>query len=176
MPIMSLREYARHRGVALSAVQKAIQTKRIGTLPDGRVESEAADAAWQQNTRKYVPAVTGGEGAARMEREHADFGAGQYTKARAIREHYQARLAKVEYEERVQTLVSKYEVQVAAFERGRVERDAWLNWPNRVSANMAAELGCDERRLRLALEREVRLYLTERAAEKPSVLGEQQGS
>ena len=43
MPILSLRAYARHRGVALSAVQKAIQTKRISTQADGRIDSEQAD-------------------------------------------------------------------------------------------------------------------------------------
>jgi len=32
------------------------------------------------------------------------FGASQYTKRRAVREHYQARLAKIEYEERVAKL------------------------------------------------------------------------
>lgn len=43
------------------------------------------------------------------------FGAAQYTKARAVREHYQARLAKLEYEEKVASLISKDEVQVATF-------------------------------------------------------------
>jgi hypothetical protein len=33
MAIMSLRAYARHRGVELSAVQKAIKTGRISTQP-----------------------------------------------------------------------------------------------------------------------------------------------
>ena len=50
MPIMSLRQYARHRGVGLSAVQKAITSKRVSTLKDGRVDSEAADAEWKRNT------------------------------------------------------------------------------------------------------------------------------
>jgi hypothetical protein len=43
---VSLRAYARHRGVTLAAVQKARQTGRIPVLADGTVEADAADAAW----------------------------------------------------------------------------------------------------------------------------------
>jgi pyruvate/2-oxoglutarate dehydrogenase complex dihydrolipoamide acyltransferase (E2) component len=98
MAIMSLRQYARHRGVALSAVQKAIKSQRIATLPDGRLDSDAADAGWKRNTRAYAPAVT--RRPEPEEDEGSPFGASQYTKARAVREHYQARLAKIDYEER----------------------------------------------------------------------------
>ena len=40
MAIMSLRCYAAHRGVVLSAVQKAIKSGRIATLPDGRIDPD----------------------------------------------------------------------------------------------------------------------------------------
>jgi hypothetical protein len=43
---VSLRAYARHRGVTLAAVQKARRTGRIPTLADGRIDLAAADAAW----------------------------------------------------------------------------------------------------------------------------------
>ena len=43
------------------------------------------------------------------------FGASQCQKARAVREHYQARLAKLEYEQRIKKLVPTDEVKVAAF-------------------------------------------------------------
>ena len=46
MAIMSMRQYARHRGVALSAVQKAVKAGRIVKLPDGQIDSDAADAGW----------------------------------------------------------------------------------------------------------------------------------
>jgi hypothetical protein len=137
MATMSQRQYARHRGVALSAVQKAIKTGRIAKQPDGRIDPAAADVAWKQKTRTYVPAIT-----RPPEPEHEEiggFGAGQYTRARAVREHFQARLAKLEYEERVGKLVSKDEVQVAAFNKFRQFRDHILNIPDRVAAMVAAE-------------------------------------
>ena len=130
MALMSLRQYAKHRGVALSAVQKAIQKNRIHKLPDGKIDSDAADAAWKRNTTKYVPAVTRSTSTRHSEVEEDDsggFGASQYTKARAVREHYQARLAKIEYEERVGRLVSRDEIQVAAFNKFRQFRDQLLN-------------------------------------------------
>ncbi len=135
MAIMSLRGYAGHRGVALSAVQKAISSGRVSTLPDGRIDSELADVEWERNTTRYAPAVT----RRGQEDEGEAFGASQYTKARTVREHYQARLAKIEYEERVAKLVPKDEVQVAAFNKFRQFRDHMLNIPDRVAAMVAAE-------------------------------------
>jgi len=144
MAIMSMRQYARHRSVALSAVQKAIKSRRIAKLPDGQIDSDAADTGWKRNTKAYAPAVTRRPPAVTRrpepeEDEGAGFGASQYTKARAVREHYQARLAKIDYEERVAKLVSKDEVQVAAFNKFRQFRDHMLNIPDRVAAMVAAE-------------------------------------
>ena len=135
MAIMSLRGYAAHRGMALSAVQKAIKSGRIATLPDGRIDSDRADIDWERNTTRRAPTVT-----QRGQDEDGEvFGASQYTKARAVREHYQARLSKIEYEERVAKLVPKDEVQVAAFNKFRQFRDHMLNIPDRVAAMVAAE-------------------------------------
>jgi hypothetical protein len=137
MAIMSLRAYARYRGVALSAVQKAIKSRRISVQPDGRIESERADIQWERNTAQHAPPV-----AQRGQDEDdasSTFGGSQYTKARAVREHYQARIAKIDYEERIAKLVSKDEVQVAAFNKFRQFRDHMLNIPDRVAAMVAAE-------------------------------------
>ena len=110
MAAMSQRAYAQHRGVSHKAVQKAIEGGRITVLPDGRIESDIADEQWDRNTREHAP-FSG------QDDDGSGFGATQYSKARAVREHYQARLAKLEYEERVGSLVSKDEVRVAAFNR-----------------------------------------------------------
>src|SRR5690348_13145257 len=52
--VMSQRTFARHRGVAISTVQTAIQTGRISTMPDGQIDSEVADEEWACNTRQQV--------------------------------------------------------------------------------------------------------------------------
>jgi len=113
MAIMSLRAYARHRGVELSAVQKAIKTGRISTQPDGRIDSEQADVEWEQNTRHRVASGKRNDD----DDESPVFGASQYTKARTVYEHFRAKLAQLEYQERIATLIPKDEVKVAAFNK-----------------------------------------------------------
>ncbi len=134
MAILGLREYARQRGTSLSTVQKAIRSGRISTLQNGMIDSDVADREWRENTEARPMGST-----RRRQDEDDGFGANQYTKARAVREHYQARLAKLEYEEKVGSLVSKDEVKIAAFNKGRVLRDAMLNLPDRLAAMLAAE-------------------------------------
>ena len=54
MALMGYREYGRHRGVSLTAVQKAIADGRISVVTDAKgkskVDSDAADLAWLRNT------------------------------------------------------------------------------------------------------------------------------
>src|ERR1035438_584977 len=62
MPLSSLRAYARHRraqgrpGGSPAAVLKAVNSGRITRLPDGRIDWDAADAAWTRNTAARCPA------------------------------------------------------------------------------------------------------------------------
>lgn len=60
-----------------------------------------------------------------------------YAQSRAIREAYQARLAKLEYEERAGKLVSIDAVKVEAFKVHRQVRDAMLNIPDRCAAQLS---------------------------------------
>lgn len=150
MAAMSLRQYARHRGVALSAVQKAIQSNRISTLPDGRLDDEVADAEWARNTAPrpsvatrpaatHLPAVPPAQREPFETAPKLDGGGLEYSRARAVRENYLARLAKIEFEERSGKLVSRDEVKIAAFNKFRTFRDGMLNIPDRLSAVLAAE-------------------------------------
>jgi len=156
MAILSQRGYARNRGVALSAVQKAIKTGRISTQTDGRIDSEQADLDWTRNTTRHAPPVTGH---AKEEDDVSIFGASQYTRARAVREHYHARLVRMEFEERAARLVSRDEIQVAAFNKFRQFRDHMLNIPDRVAAMVAAET--DAAKCHAILANEIRRALNE---------------
>jgi hypothetical protein len=136
MAIMSQRAYARHRRVAPAAVQLAIRSGRISTLPDGSIDSETADTEWNRFTTRHARPITNGG--------HDDEGnplqeISAYSKARAVREQYQARLAKLDYEERAGNLVPKEDVECAAFEQARQFRDQILNIPARIAALVAAE-------------------------------------
>lgn len=169
MPVLSLRGYAKHRGVAMSAVQKAIQSGRIATTPDGKINSDAADAEWKANTRPQhrrnpvaasVPArASFSPGAEPGRTESSGAGGLDYSRARAVRENYLARLAKMEYEEKTAKLVSSDEVRVAAFSRARTVRDNLLNIPDRLAATVAAET--DAATVHQLLTEEIRKALDE---------------
>jgi len=47
---VSLRAYARLRGCSLTAVQKAIASKRITPNADGTIDPERANQEWTKNT------------------------------------------------------------------------------------------------------------------------------
>ncbi len=160
MPLLSLRAYAKHRGVSLAAVEKAIQSGRITPTADGLIDSDRADAEWSAKTR---PGQRRPKAAAAVPRESPEAASSglDYFRARAIRESYLARLAKIEFEERTAKLVSRDEVQVAAFTNGRTVRDNLLNIPDRLAATLAAETDVD--RVHDLLSVEIRRALEELA-------------
>jgi hypothetical protein len=143
---VSIRAYARHRGVSHTAVEKAVAAGRISTLPDGGIDPAVADVEWERNT--LYPQAGGGNSA-------------EFTKARTVHEHYRARLAKLAYDEKAGTLVSKAEVETAAFNQYRQFRDAMLGIPDRVSAMLAAE--ADAARVYDILATEIRRALNDYA-------------
>ncbi|MBM3746497.1 MAG: hypothetical protein FJW34_11925 [Acidobacteria bacterium] len=150
MALVSLRGYAKHRGVTLRAVQKAIQSGRIRTTPAGQIDTGQADADWERNTgpragssiafpspppRRPAPPPA-------VEPPRAELGGAgtlDYARARAVHEHYKARKAKLEYEEKLGKLLSRDEVTVAAFNRYRGLRDRALNLPDQLAPVLAAE-------------------------------------
>jgi hypothetical protein len=142
MAAVSLRAYAKHRGVTLKAVQKAIESGRIHTTAEGKIEPERADADWARNTgpkvRRSAPAVAT---APRVESSRPEPVSGglDYAMARAIIANYEARLVKLDYEERIKKLVKADEVSIAAFNLFRMFRDRLLNMPDRVVGALLAE-------------------------------------
>ena len=150
---MSLRAYARHRGVALSAVQKAIATGRIHPEPDGSIDPAKADAQWDQHTRTAhptTPRVTtprpppASQPAAPSPPQTSDDARGvDYHKARAVRETYSARLAKLEFEERTGKLISKDEVDIKYFQLARQLRDRMQQIPRKVAPEIVALVVAD---------------------------------
>jgi hypothetical protein len=171
--LMGITEYARHRGVSLTAVQYAVKRGRITRRADGLIDTDQADREWQQNTNHAQarfdqrgvpkkkpegepPAASGhvqrGRHAAathaarHAEQDAAELGSTErlgtgpdFNKARAAKEIYEARIKKLDYEERLGDLVSRKSVEVEAFTAFRVLRDACFNIPDRVAAQIAAE-------------------------------------
>ena len=159
MAIMGVREYARHRSTGHSTVQKAIDSGRISTLPNGKIDSDVADREWRENTEVRPKGST-------RKRQPPDGGqdaviAAGYTKSRAVREFFLARLAEIEYKEKNGSLISKDEVKIATFNEHRAMRDAMLNLPDRLAAMLAAET--DEAKVYKILLDEIRKGLNDYA-------------
>ena len=159
---MSLWQYAKHRGCAMSAVQKAISTGRITTTTDGRIDPVQADAEWGQNTAPRAGVPTRHRTLPPPPRrlstsiapDPALTGGGSYLVARGVREGFLARLAKIQYEEKLGKLINRDEVQVERFNTNRIIRDGVLNIADRVSAQLAAET--DQKKVHEILTTEIR--------------------
>ncbi len=165
---MSRRAYARHRGVAESAVRKAIASGRITLEPDGTIDPVKADRQWDLQTD---PVKRRGSPVPRAARKAVDdtlaeagpVGPAAFMRARAAREMIGAQTAKVKLAKLKGELIDKAKATALVFDLARRERDAWMNWPPRVAADMAAELGVDAHVMEQVLEHHLRRHLAELA-------------
>lgn len=148
---MNVKEYAQHRGVSQMAVRKAIKYGRITVDEDGQIHPETADEEWARNTSLSIGGAFNGA-------PPADFNT-----SRALREEFNAKLAQLEYEERVGTLISADKVKQAWFNTLRVIRDRVLQIPDRVGANLAAETNANV--IKVMLDAEFRRILDDAANE-----------
>lgn len=179
---LSIRAYARHRGVTDTAVHKAIRSGRINALADGTIDPDQADAQWARNTsapktgtqrltvKVKVPEVDGdgggdrgGAGTAINTGSGGAGGAGgtSLLQARTVNEVVKAQTNKVRLARLKGELIDRPQAIAHVFKLARSERDAWLNWPARVSAQMAAKLELDAHTMHVVLENAVREHLQE---------------
>ena len=77
-----------------------------------------------------------------------------------------AQIAKVRRGKMKAEVIDQARATAMVFDLARRERDAWLIWPPRVAANMAAELGVDARRMEQILDIYLRQHLSEIAEVK----------
>ncbi|MDD3030621.1 MAG: hypothetical protein PHS57_10180 [Alphaproteobacteria bacterium] len=155
---MNISAYARHRGVSHVAVLKAIKAGRIVKEADGTIDPVKADAAWDKNTN---PAQQRSDGDPPQ-----TINGPSYAQSRAIREAYNARLAKLEYEEKSGSLVRTDSVKVAWFNVLRVLRDRVLSAPDRLAPIVAVET--DPKRVRELMDAELRQILND-VADAPKI-------
>jgi len=179
---ISLRAYARHRGVSDAAVRKAIATGRITPEADGTIDADRVDREWARNsaaprhgtaTRAVKVAVSESSGttsdgpAAALTPSPA--GGTSLLQARTVNEVVKAQTNKVRLARLKGELVDRPQAIAHVFKLARAERDAWLNWPARISAQMAARLGVDPHTMHIALEAAVREHLQELGEMRPRV-------
>jgi DNA-binding Lrp family transcriptional regulator len=186
----SNRELARQLGVSETAVRRAEKAGRIKREPDGSWDPARVKAAWSDNTdsAQQRPKPSAGEqgSRARMKpvpdvalgavrdtlREHGEpvtSGAMTFMQARTANEVLKAQERRLRLQQMKGELVDRAKAVAQVFRLARDERDAWVNWPARVAAMIAAELEVDPHQLHTVLERHVRDHLAELAEVRPSL-------
>lgn len=159
-------EYARRRGLNKSTVYRQIADKKIPTVGD-LVDVAAADVARKKNVnlRKKTVATMHPSTPANAPDVQPDAQPDDASKLELEKRLIRERVEKLRLENEISA--GKYvlvdDVRRAQAERAMVERDALLNFPGRVAANMAAKLSIPERDLFILLDVEIRRFLTERS-------------
>ena len=181
---VSLREYARRRGVSHVAVMKAIKAGRLTPEPDGTLDPAKADAQWDARTDPArAPEPPEDEPEQADETSAADTpaerrptaaepalqGAATFTQARTAHEIAKAQRTRIQVQRLRGEVVDRAQATAEVFRLARRERDAWVNWPARVAALMAAELGVEPHAMQKILEAHVREHLNELAEIRPDL-------
>lgn len=163
--LIAIREAARRLGVSDTAVHKAIKAGRV-TVAGTNEKNGRPLVAWPQvrddwlansdsskrthvgsqgspERAKYAktPAETKLPTASEPETETGESKAAagpSLAQSRAVREAYQARLAKLEFEQKTGRLVSADEVKARAFRMARSARDSLLTMPDRLAPILAS--------------------------------------
>ena len=164
MGTTSNRELARQLGVSETAVRRAEKAGRIsasrtarGTREGqggvgGQHRSGAAAAcpkrqAERASSRTLKPVPEAALGAVRETlREHGEpisAGGMTFMQARTANEVLKAQERRLRLQQMKGELVDRAKAVAQVFRLARDERDAWVNWPARVAAMIAAELEVD---------------------------------
>lgn len=178
---ISIRAYARVRGVSDAAVRKAIKSGRITPERDGTIEPSRAGREWRRNTdssqqrdrqrpvpNEAIAAVREAVGGTAFAGGTSSSGT-TFLQARTANEVLKAQTNKVRLARLKGELVERAQAIGHVFTLARAERDSWLNWPSRISAQISAELRVDAHVLHVLLEREVRRHLEELGSFQPRV-------
>jgi hypothetical protein len=192
MRVRSNRELARQLGVSETAVRRAERAGRIRREPDGGWDLARVESAWAGNTdaaqQRRAAGLDRQERSARVAlrpvpeaavgavretlREHGEpvaAGGMTFMQARTANEVLKAQERRLRLQRMKGELVDRAKAVAQVFKLARDERDAWVNWPARVAAMIAAELELDPHQLHTVLERHVREHLGESTNVRPNL-------
>jgi hypothetical protein len=189
---LSERQYAARVGLSRGAIQKAKEAGRIVLHTDGSIDAEASDqrraamtdpaksrtAASTRSTAsppatklKPVPeAAVAAVGDTLREQGLAVPAVGggtTFLQAKTANEVLKAQERRIRLQKLKGELIERARALATVFRLAREVRDAWVTWPARSSALMAAELGVEPAAMQKVLERHVRAHLDELAEVRP---------
>jgi len=156
---------------------RAIKTGQVPVQPDGSIDPAKADAAWKRSSdpgrskirpkvppEKLRPIAEAAVSSVRetlKEQGLPSGGSVTFVQARTAHEIAKAHLARLRLQRMKGELIDRARTTAMVFRMAREERDTWINWPARVAALMASELGVEAHSMQKALETHVRAHLAE---------------
>lgn len=166
MAMMGYREYSRHAGVTLRAVQKAIEAGHIRITTDKKIDPNQADRDWRDSkdvqrvavsifpakapatsaqgsneNRANVaapPQLEGDDDEPDPAESEGESSTNEYRTHRAQREKFSALKQELEYKQLAGELIPVEEAKRIAFTTFRGIRDSVLNVPTRLKDQLAA--------------------------------------
>lgn len=178
---LSQRKLAISLNITPKAVRTAIAKKWLTALPDGSFDEQTARASYTRHAdpartkvrrEKPVPNVaTPADAKAALSlvrqilRDEGVPAAGpmDFEQARTADLILKTRERALRMQVDAGELVDAATIRKEIFRLSRQDRDALVNWPAKAAPLLAAELGVDQIKLTLALDREVRAHLLERS-------------
>lgn len=156
---VSMREYAKIRGVHLNAVQTAVKSGRIHKTTDGKIDVEKANQEWLQNTdpsKSRHPESFFEHG-----NENTKVSPSSFQQAKTADVYYRAMIAKAKLKKMTGETIDCKKAGMHAFNLGRSLRDLFVSFPTRYGALIAADLETDEHKTVVVLDEYVRKLLSE---------------
>ena len=172
---LSEREYAKRSGVSRVCIQKARASGRLVVHPDGSIDADASDVrraqatdpAMQRGRRTMTARPVPGEPVYAAPRDLGlptpGTGATTYLQARTAHEVLKVQERRMRLQRQRGEFVDRARAVALVFRLARKERDAWIGWPARIAAQMAADLGVNPHATQTVLEAHVRQHLEELA-------------
>jgi hypothetical protein len=162
-------EFARREGCDEKQIRRAIEKGILVANSEGLLDSSQVKSGWRKSNRRSNLKVVSDnsdivrttenvrESFARTDdevNESAEEAAERllasgnapllnYADALQLKENYIGRLRQLEYEQKSGNLIDLELAQGVLFEEFRNLRDAWLNWPVKFGAEIAADLGLE---------------------------------
>jgi hypothetical protein len=159
--VVTKSDLARRLKISASRVSAFVQ-RGLPQRPDGLLDQAVALDWIEKNiarTERRRP-IVGGKPNGRPPLAPPKDGSASYSEARRLLEVLKAQRLKLQVDALRGRLVEREQIVTEVFELGRTYRDAWLNWPSRVAALLAAKWGIgDALKVQRDLDAEVRSHL-----------------
>lgn len=159
---ISIREFARREGCSDKLVRRAIEAGKLKARPDGKLDPALVGSAWRHGNRHPVPTADTVSAPVRtppgddidlddfsrrfLSGDIPDLATSEKVKAAAA-----AMKATLGAQQLGGSLVEMETAEAVLFDTFRASRDAWLNFPAKVGALLAADLGLEADRVVQAL-------------------------